>query len=139
MIAVALARHAGKRLSPPAADSLGGDLCHGHCRGESRQSGRSAGAVKAVRVQTRSAKKVDPDKVAALSSPAERAALDADDQIKKALYNGIADNDYNGVILSLVKKYCPPGLLGLALTALLASFMSGMAGNVTAFNTVLDL
>ena len=34
------------------------------------------------------------------------------------------------------KKYCPPGLLGLALTALLASFMSGMAGNVTAFNTV---
>ncbi len=44
--------------------------------------------------------------------------------------------DYDGVILSLVKKYCPPGLLGLALTALLASFMSGMAGNVTAFNTV---
>jgi Na+/proline symporter len=34
------------------------------------------------------------------------------------------------------KRYCPPGLLGLALTALLASFMSGMAGNVTAFNTV---
>src|SRR5207237_1401196 len=29
-----------------------------------------------------------------------------------------------------------PGLLGLGLTALLASFMSGMAGNVTAFNTV---
>jgi SSS family solute:Na+ symporter len=36
----------------------------------------------------------------------------------------------------LVKKYCPTGLLGLALTALLASFMSGMAGNVTAFNTI---
>jgi SSS family solute:Na+ symporter len=48
----------------------------------------------------------------------------------------ILPNDYDGVILSLVKKYCPPGLLGLALTALLASFMSGMAGNVTAFNTV---
>jgi SSS family solute:Na+ symporter len=48
----------------------------------------------------------------------------------------IPENDYDGVILSLVKKYCPPGLLGLALTALLASFMSGMAGNVTAFNTV---
>jgi len=45
-------------------------------------------------------------------------------------------NDYDGVIVSLVRKYCPPGLLGLALTALLASFMSGMAGNVTAFNTV---
>jgi solute:Na+ symporter, SSS family len=48
----------------------------------------------------------------------------------------ITDYDYDGVILSLVKKYCPTGLLGLALTALLASFMSGMAGNVTAFNTV---
>ena len=58
-------------------------------------------------------------------------------QIKQGLYNSIAENDYDGVILSLVKKYCPPGLLGLALTALLASFMSGMAGNVTAFNTVL--
>ena len=45
-------------------------------------------------------------------------------------------NDYDGIILSLVKRYCPTGLLGLALTALLASFMSGMAGNVTAFNTV---
>ena len=45
-------------------------------------------------------------------------------------------NDYNAVIVSLIQKYCPPGLLGLALTALLASFMSGMAGNVTAFNTV---
>jgi SSS family solute:Na+ symporter len=44
--------------------------------------------------------------------------------------------DYNGIILSLLKKYCPPGMMGLALTALLASFMSGMAGNVTAFNTV---
>ena len=45
-------------------------------------------------------------------------------------------NDYDGVIFSLVKKYCPTGLLGLALTGLLASFMSGMAGNVTAFNTI---
>ena len=57
-------------------------------------------------------------------------------QIKEGLYNAVAEYDYDGVILSLVKKYCPPGLLGLALTALLASFMSGMAGNVTAFNTV---
>lgn len=53
-----------------------------------------------------------------------------------AFNNTITDYDYDGVILSLVKRYCPPGLLGLALTALLASFMSGMAGNVTAFNTV---
>jgi solute:Na+ symporter, SSS family len=53
-----------------------------------------------------------------------------------AFSNTITDYDYDGVILSLVRKYCPTGLLGLALTALLASFMSGMAGNVTAFNTV---
>ena len=45
-------------------------------------------------------------------------------------------NDYDSVIVTLISRYCPSGLLGLALTALLASFMSGMAGNVTAFNTV---
>jgi SSS family solute:Na+ symporter len=36
----------------------------------------------------------------------------------------------------MLVHYFPSGLLGLGLTALLASFMSGMAGNVTAFNTV---
>jgi len=59
-----------------------------------------------------------------------------DDDIKTRVQNAVAENDYDGVILSLIKKYCPTGLLGLALTALLASFMSGMAGNVTAFNTI---
>lgn len=54
----------------------------------------------------------------------------------KQLLRQATENDYNSVIISLIQKYCPPGLLGLALTALLASFMSGMAGNVTAFNTV---
>lgn len=44
--------------------------------------------------------------------------------------------DYNQVIPALMARYYPSGLLGLGLTALLASFMSGMAGNVTAFNTV---
>ena len=78
-------------------------------------------------------KKVSEEKLAALV--ADKATLD-DRQIEKAIYNSINEYDYDGVILSLVKKYCPAGLLGLALTALLASFMSGMAGNVTAFNTV---
>ena len=36
----------------------------------------------------------------------------------------------------MLGHYFPPGILGLGLTALMASFMSGMAGNVTAFNTV---
>jgi SSS family solute:Na+ symporter len=57
-------------------------------------------------------------------------------ELDAGLQDAVAENDYDGVILSLVKKYCPSGLLGLALTGLLASFMSGMAGNVTAFNTV---
>jgi SSS family solute:Na+ symporter len=78
-------------------------------------------------------KKVNPDKVTALVKEASHLT---DAQIKQGLYNSVAEYDYDGVILSLVKKYCPTGLLGLALTALLASFMSGMAGNVTAFNTV---
>lgn len=49
-----------------------------------------------------------------------------------------ADGTYNydmAIPLMLV-HYFPAGLLGLGLTALMASFMSGMAGNVTAFNTV---
>jgi SSS family solute:Na+ symporter len=44
--------------------------------------------------------------------------------------------DYNSALILLMKHYLPNGLLGLAITALLASFMSGMAGNVTAFNTI---
>ncbi len=44
--------------------------------------------------------------------------------------------DYDLVIPRLLLYYFPAGMLGLGLTALLASFMSGMAGNVTAFNTV---
>ncbi|MGH9703586.1 MAG: sodium:solute symporter family protein [Candidatus Acidiferrales bacterium] len=44
--------------------------------------------------------------------------------------------DYDLAIPNMLVHYFPTGLLGLGLTALLASFMSGMAGNVTAFNTV---
>jgi SSS family solute:Na+ symporter len=44
--------------------------------------------------------------------------------------------DYNLTIPAMLLHFFPTGILGLGLTALLASFMSGMAGNVTAFNTV---
>lgn len=44
--------------------------------------------------------------------------------------------DYNMALPSLIAHYYPEGLLGVGLTALLASFMSGMAGNVTAFNAI---
>ncbi len=50
--------------------------------------------------------------------------------------NGKAVLDYDLAIPNMLLHYFPTGLLGLGLTALLASFMSGMAGNVTAFNTV---
>ena len=74
-------------------------------------------------------------KLAALLNENAASPL-SDDVIKARLQDAVIDINYNGIILSLLKKYCPPGLMGLALTALLASFMSGMAGNVTAFNTV---
>ena len=44
--------------------------------------------------------------------------------------------DYDLATPMMLIHYFPTGLLGLGLTALMASFMSGMAGNVTAFNTV---
>jgi solute:Na+ symporter, SSS family len=44
--------------------------------------------------------------------------------------------NYDLVIPMMLGHYFPSGILGLGLTALMASFMSGMAGNVTAFNTV---
>jgi SSS family solute:Na+ symporter len=44
--------------------------------------------------------------------------------------------NYNMALPLMMSRYYPAGLMGLGLTALLASFMSGMAGNVTAFNTV---
>src|SRR6188768_1664887 len=44
--------------------------------------------------------------------------------------------DYTMTLPSLVAHYYPSGLLGVGITALIASFMSGMAGNVTAFNAV---
>jgi SSS family solute:Na+ symporter len=44
--------------------------------------------------------------------------------------------DYDQVLTTLMAQFYPAGLLGVGLTGLMASFMSGMAGNVTAFNTV---
>ncbi len=44
--------------------------------------------------------------------------------------------DYDQAFTTLMSQFYPSGILGVGLTALMASFMSGMAGNVTAFNTV---
>ncbi len=50
--------------------------------------------------------------------------------------NSSGQVDYNMTLPLLLSKLYPSGILGVGVTALIASFMSGMAGNVTAFNTV---
>lgn len=47
-----------------------------------------------------------------------------------------ATQSYNAVLPLLMKRYFAPGMLGLGVIALIAGFMSGMAGNVSAFATV---
>ncbi len=49
---------------------------------------------------------------------------------------GPGQHSYNEVLPLMLARYCGPGLLGLGITALIAGFMSGMAGNVSAFATV---
>lgn len=44
--------------------------------------------------------------------------------------------DFDMTLPTMLSHFYPTGMLGVGLTALMASFMSGMAGNVTAFNTV---
>ena len=61
----------------------------------------------------------------ALQSKGFRIPIEADGQI-----------NYTMTLPSLIAHYYPTGLLGVGITALMASFMSGMAGNVTAFNAV---
>jgi SSS family solute:Na+ symporter len=130
MIAVALTAMPSKgyRIPPPILS----DAVYDKGVAAVKASGALEAPAAFKAVSEAMGKKMDEAKVAAL---VKKGGL-TDDQIKQELYNAVAEYDYDGVILSLVKKYCPRGMLGLALTALLASFMSGMAGNVTAFNTV---
>jgi SSS family solute:Na+ symporter len=132
MIAVALTSmpDKGYRIPPPIISQANYDNAIAAVKSASAPD---TDAVKAVGDAL--GHKVDSEKILSLVAYNKSHQL-TNTQIQSGLYNSIAENYYDGVILSLVKKYCPPGLLGLALTALLASFMSGMAGNVTAFNTV---
>ncbi|SPE50108.1 SSS sodium solute transporter superfamily [Verrucomicrobia bacterium] len=131
MIAVALTSmpNKGYRIPPPVLSNAAYDKAAAVVKDPGTTD--PAAAVQAV--STALGAKLNPEKVNALVKECGHLS---DTQIKDGLYDAVTEYDYNGVILSLVKKYCPPGMLGLALTALLASFMSGMAGNVTAFNTV---
>jgi SSS family solute:Na+ symporter len=49
---------------------------------------------------------------------------------------GAGLHSYNEVLPLMMVRYLGPGLLGLGITALIAGFMSGMAGNVSAFSAV---
>ncbi|TCC32467.1 sodium:solute symporter family protein [Kribbella sindirgiensis] len=51
---------------------------------------------------------------------------------------GSGEVDYNDAILLLMRDLLPNGMLGLAITGLLASFMAGMAANLSSFNTVMS-
>src|SRR3954470_1340392 len=56
-------------------------------------------------------------------------------EISKPKNNG-GSPDYNNALLYLIRDLLPNGMLGLAIAGLLASFMAGMAANISAFNTV---
>ncbi|HLH02052.1 MAG TPA: sodium:solute symporter family protein [Bryobacteraceae bacterium] len=56
--------------------------------------------------------------------------------VGEAQANATGLHSYNEVLPLMLARYCGPGLLGLGITALIAGFMSGMAGNVSAFTTV---
>ena len=53
-----------------------------------------------------------------------------------AAHAGQGLHSYNDVLPLMMVRYLGPGLLGLGITALIAGFMSGMAGNVSAFAAV---
>ena len=133
MIAAALAVTAkdGYRLPPKTLDSAMYAKAIPALKEAAEKNLPAAAAAQSV--SAAAGVKMLPDKIEALVKAAPTLK---DKELKEGLQNAVAENNYDGVILSLVQRYCPSGLLGLALTGLLASFMSGMAGNVTAFNTV---
>jgi SSS family solute:Na+ symporter len=63
-------------------------------------------------------------------------ALSIDPKSGFALLHDGAQINYDSALPLLIARYYPPGLVGLGVTALLAGFMAGQAGNVSAFNTV---
>ena len=56
--------------------------------------------------------------------------------VPESIAVSVGAHSYNDVLPLMLARYCGPGLLGLGITALIAGFMSGMAGNVSAFTTV---
>jgi SSS family solute:Na+ symporter len=74
---------------------------------------------------------------ASCSAAMQKTSLPADYQ--QRVLTGVPDAElhtYNQALPLMMVRYMGPGLLGLGITALIAGFMSGMAGNVSAFSTV---
>ena len=78
-----------------------------------------------------------------LRNPTACAAAMADTRLSPAYQHeiltdapGASLHSYNEALPLMMVRYLGPGLLGLGITALIAGFMSGMAGNVSAFSTV---
>jgi solute:Na+ symporter, SSS family len=57
-------------------------------------------------------------------------------QVARAKADPSSSFDYNNSMLFLIRDLLPNGMLGVAIAGLLASFMAGMAANISAFNTV---
>ncbi len=57
-------------------------------------------------------------------------------EVAEAKASGSTTFEYNNSLLYLMRDLLPNGMLGLAITGLVASFMAGMAANISAFNTV---
>jgi SSS family solute:Na+ symporter len=57
-------------------------------------------------------------------------------EVATAKSDGSKSFDYNNSLLYLIRDLLPNGMLGIAIAGLLASFMAGMAANISAFNTV---
>ena len=133
MLAVALAVMPGKdyRLPPVAISPTA--MSHAVADVQAAAPNNLAGAYATIKADV--GQNLDQAKVATIITDNSAKSL-SNDELKTRLQDAVSDTYYNGVTLSLIERYCPAGLLGLALTALLASFMSGMAGNVTAFNTI---
>lgn len=133
MLAVALAIMPGKHYRLPT--TMIPDSAYPAAIADIRDAKPDSVALSVKALEKDTGLKMDEAKVAAIIKANSASAL-PEKELKDQLQAAVTDTYYNGVILSLVKRYCPTGLMGLALTALLASFMSGMAGNVTAFNTI---
>ena len=119
LIAVSVTSH---MATAPGAPSSRGSIAQGGVSSEARQL--AANPASTLPLDDAHPHGIIPIKTDPLSG---KAVLNAD---------GTPVYNYDLAIPVMLLHFFPTGILGLGLTALLASFMSGMAGNVTAFNTV---